>query len=127
MSALGRPKGAAAVARDCWLASELFAILCLAALTTACSINSVRDAQAQAAQAIPVKILVAQAVPISDTTEYVATLKSRDSALIMPQVEGQITEIAVRSGDRVSPGALIMQIDPTKQQATVNSQEHNRA
>jgi RND family efflux transporter MFP subunit len=33
----------------------------------------------------------------------------------------------VHSGDRVSPGAVLMQIDPTKQQATVNSQEHSRA
>ncbi len=61
-------------------------------------------AQPQGDPAIPVKIQVAQSVPISDTTEYVATLKSRDSAVIMPQVEGQITEIRVHSGDRVSPG-----------------------
>jgi RND family efflux transporter MFP subunit len=66
-------------------------------------------------------------VSLTDSTEYVATLKSRDSAIIMPQVEGQITEIRVHSGDRVSPGAVLMQIDPTKQQATVNSQEHSRA
>jgi RND family efflux transporter MFP subunit len=99
----------------------------MAAIGAACSGGSVKGAQPQADPAIPVKILVAQAVPISDTTEYVATLKSRDSAIIMPQVEGQITEIRVHSGDRVSPGTVLMQIDPTKQQATVNSQEHGRA
>jgi RND family efflux transporter MFP subunit len=66
-------------------------------------------------------------VPISDSTEYVATLKSRDSAIIMPQVEGHITEIHVRSGDRVSRGELLIEIDPRKQQATVNTQEQNRA
>ncbi len=77
--------------------------------------------------AIPVRISIAQLVPIQDTTEYVATLKSRDSAVIMPQVEGQVTDIRVRSGDRVSAGTVLMQIDPAKQQATVNSQEHNRA
>jgi RND family efflux transporter MFP subunit len=76
--------------------------------------------------AVPVKIEVARSVSLSDTTEYVATLKSRDSAILMPQVEGQITEIRVHSGDHVSPGAVLMQIDPLKQQATVNSQEHNR-
>jgi RND family efflux transporter MFP subunit len=101
--------------------------LLIAALGLACSGNSVSGAQAQADAAIPVKIQVAQSVPISDTTEYVATLKSRDSASIMPQVEGQITDIYVHSGDRVSPGTVLMQIDPTKQQATVNSQEHSRA
>jgi RND family efflux transporter MFP subunit len=101
--------------------------LFLATLGTACSGNSVKGAAPQADPAIPVKIQVAQSVSISDTTEYVATLKSRDSAVIMPQVEGQITDINVHSGDHVSPGAVLMQIDPTKQQATVNSQEHGRA
>jgi len=101
--------------------------LLIAAMGTACSGNSVSGATPQADPAIPVKIQVAQSVPISDTTEYVATLKSRDSASIMPQVDGQITDIYVHSGDRVSPGTVLMQIDPTKQQATVNSQEHSRA
>jgi RND family efflux transporter MFP subunit len=99
----------------------------LAALATACSGSSLKGAPPQPDPAIPVKIQVAQSVPISDTTEYVATLKSRDSAVIMPQVEGQITDIYVHSGDRVSPGTVLMQIDPTKQQATVNSQKHSRA
>jgi RND family efflux transporter MFP subunit len=108
-------------------ASALLLVLVLAAIGVACSGNSVSGATPQPEQAIPVKIQVAQSVPISDTTEYVATLKSRDSASIMPQVEGQITDIYVHSGDRVSPGTVLMQIDPTKQQATVNSQEHSRA
>src|SRR5690242_20365751 len=120
MSTLDRSKAGAALARDSRLATQLLAVFWLLALITACSGNSVKNAQAQADQAIPVKILVAQVVPISDTTEYVATLKSRDSAVIMPQVEGQITNIGVRSGDRVSPGMVLMQINPTKQQATVN-------
>ena len=101
--------------------------LFLAALGTGCSGDSAKGAQPQADPAIPVKILVAQSMPISDTTEYVATLKSRDSAIIMPQVEGQITDIYVHSGDRVLPGTTLVQIDPTKQQATVNSQENGRA
>jgi len=72
---------------------------------------------------MPVKVLEAKAVPISDSTDYVATLKSRDSAVIMPQVEGQITQIFVHSGDHVAAGAPLMEIDPLKQQATVKSQE----
>jgi RND family efflux transporter MFP subunit len=74
-----------------------------------------------------VKIQTAEAATIDDATEYVATLKSRDSAVIMPQVEGQITRILVRSGDRVSAGTPLMQIDPAKQQAAVKSQEDTRA
>lgn len=76
---------------------------------------------------MPVKVEVARATPVSDTSDYVATLKSRNSAVIMPQVEGQIVQIAVHSGEAVSPGKLMVQIDPLKQQATVKSQEDTRA
>jgi RND family efflux transporter MFP subunit len=78
-------------------------------------------------QAMPVKVMDAKAMPVNDASEYVATLKSRDSAVIMPQVEGQITQIFVHSGDRVTAGSEIMDIDPLKQQATVKSQESARA
>jgi RND family efflux transporter MFP subunit len=94
-------------------------------LTTACS--NTKAANADAPQAMPVKVQTAKAQKVDDTTDYVATLKSRDSAVVMPQVEGIITQIFVHSGDRVAAGAPMMQIDPAKQQATVNSQEHARA
>src|ERR1700676_491533 len=99
----------------------------LAALlfTTACG-NS-QEAKAAAPQAMPVKVQTAKAQKVDDTTDYVATLKSRDSALVMPQVEGIITKIFVHSGERVAAGAPMMQIDPAKQEATVRSQENARA
>ncbi len=93
----------------------------------ACSGNSAQSAQADGPQAMPVKVQEARATAIDDATEYVATLKSRDSAVIMPQVEGQVTQIFVHSGDSVRPGAPLMEIDPLKQQATVRSQESSRA
>jgi RND family efflux transporter MFP subunit len=76
---------------------------------------------------MPVKIEVARVVPIDDATDYVATLRSRDSAAIMPQVEGQVTRIYVRAGDHVARGTPLVQIDPAKQQAAVRSQEDTRA
>ncbi len=72
---------------------------------------------------VPVKIQVAEEASIDDTTEFVATLKSRDSAAIMPQVEGQVTDIWVHAGDHVAAGTPLMQIDAAKQQAAVKSQE----
>jgi RND family efflux transporter MFP subunit len=83
--------------------------------------------QGQGPPPMPVKMVVAKAVPIDDTTDFVATLRSRDSAVIMPQVEGQVTRIFVQSGDRVARGTPLVQIDPAKQQATVRSQEDTRA
>lgn len=76
---------------------------------------------------MPVKVMEAKAVPVQETSEYVATLKSRDSAVIIPQVDGQVTQIFVHSGDRVTAGTPLMEIDPLKQQATVKSQESARA
>src|SRR5208282_3252770 len=92
--------------------------------TTAC--GNGKAAKAAAPQAMPVKVQTTKAEKVDDTTDYVSTLKSRDSAVVMPQVEGIITQIFVRSGDHVASGAPMMQIDPAKQQATVKSQEDAR-
>ena len=75
----------------------------------------------------PVTVDTAKAQPIDETTEYVATLKSLHSTTIQPQVDGQITQIFVKSGDRVAQGAPLVQIDPRRQQAAVSSQEAERA
>jgi RND family efflux transporter MFP subunit len=108
------------------LKTLLVAGLAAVGLTLGCATNA-QNPQAAGAHAMPVKVLEAKLVPVSDATEYVATLKSRDSAVIMPQVEGQITQIFVHSGDHVGAGAALMEIDPLKQQATVKSQESARA
>jgi RND family efflux transporter MFP subunit len=71
---------------------------------------------------MPVQVEVAQSVRIPETTEYLSVLKSRQSAVINPQVEGQITKIFVKSGDDVNAGTPLLQIDPLKQEATLNSQ-----
>jgi RND family efflux transporter MFP subunit len=103
-------------------------VFCLQlALTLACSKNQGRNPQAAGMRAMPVKVMEAKATPVNEASEYVATLKSRDSAVIMPQVDGQITQIFVHSGDKVSGNTPLMEIDPLKQQATVRSQESARA
>jgi RND family efflux transporter MFP subunit len=84
-------------------------------------------AASQGMGAVAVKTTVAENVSIPETTEYLATLKSRHSTTVNPQVEGQITKIFVKSGDHVAAGKPLMQIDPLKQEATVGSQEAARA
>lgn len=83
-------------------------------------------AKAPAFSAMSVKTQIAQLVDIPDSSEYLATLKSRRSAAINPQVEGWITKINVRSGEHVRQGAALIEIDPRVQQASVNSQEAAR-
>lgn len=68
---------------------------------------------------VQTETVAAVAVPQGDT--YVSTIKSRRSATINPQVDGNLTGIAVHSGQHVSKGQLLMEIDPVKQGATVAS------
>jgi len=107
--------------------SLLAAALAASTITIGCSGKGTQNPPAGGPGAMPVKVLEAKAVPVNDGGEYVATLKSRDSAVIMPQVEGQVTEILVHSGERVEAGQALVGIDPLKQQATVKSQESARA
>ncbi len=105
----------------------LAASLAASVIATGCSGKAAPNPQAGGPGGMPVKVVEARAVPVNDASEYVATLKSRDSAVIMPQVEGQITQIFVHSGERVEAGGPMIEIDPLKQQATVKSQESARA
>src|SRR5690348_12585578 len=72
---------------------------------------------------MPVQVEIARSIRIPQTTEYLSVLKSRQSAMINPQVEGQVTKIYVKSGDHVSAGTPLLQIDPLKQEATLSSQQ----
>jgi RND family efflux transporter MFP subunit len=70
---------------------------------------------------MPVRTVTVTLAPVPQSSEYVATIKSRRSATLLPQVNGLLTKILVRSGDQVKAGQLLMEIDPRMQQATVES------
>src|SRR3989475_622860 len=80
------------------------------------------EAKQPAPQPLPVKTQTINLAPVPRLDEYVATVKSRRSASIQPQVDGSLTRILVRSGDHVRAGQVLMTIDPLKQQATVDQQ-----
>jgi RND family efflux transporter MFP subunit len=80
------------------------------------------EAKAPAPQPLPVKVETINLAPVPRADEYVATVKSRRSASIQPQVNGTLTRILVKSGDRVHTGQVLMTIDPLKQQASVDEQ-----
>jgi RND family efflux transporter MFP subunit len=97
------------------------AALVLAAVLTACK-NS-QPAGPPAMPPTPVTVETARAAALEDASEYVATLKSLRSTTVQPQTDGQITQIFVKSGDRVRDGAPLFQIDARRQQAAVASQQ----
>lgn len=77
--------------------------------------------------AMGVETLTLAPRPIERSTEYVAAVRSRRSTTIQPQVEGFITAIMARPGQRVGRGTPLMQIDAGRQQAAVASLQSLRA
>jgi RND family efflux transporter MFP subunit len=71
--------------------------------------------------AMPVEVVTLAERPVEQTTEFVGMVRSRRSTTVQPQVEGFVTRILVRSGDRVAPGKTLMEIDPRMQEAAVAS------
>jgi len=82
-----------------------------------------RQAQVGGPPPMPVEVVTLSERAVPQTTEYVGTVKSRRSTNVQPQVEGFITAIKVRSGESVKPGAALMEIDPSLQEAAVASLE----
>jgi RND family efflux transporter MFP subunit len=85
---------------------------------------------AQAGLQVPatlVQLATVNPVPIEDASEYVAAIQSLSSTGLKPEVSGEVTRIFVKSGDRVTPGARLFLIDPLRQEASVSSQEADRA
>jgi RND family efflux transporter MFP subunit len=72
-------------------------------------------------QAMPVQTVTVTLAPVPQVSEYVATIKSRRSATLQPQVDGRLTQIQVRSGDHLKSGQTLMKIDPQRQVTAVES------
>lgn len=75
---------------------------------------------------MPVDLLTLSAHPVEQASEFVGTVKSRQSTTIQPQAEGFLTRILVKSGDRVAAGAPLFEIDSASQQALVANLESVR-
>ena len=73
-------------------------------------------------QGLPVQTVTVALQPVAQSSDYVATVKSRRSATMQPQVSGSLTQILTRSGEHVRAGQVLMEIDPRQQQAMVESQ-----
>ncbi len=106
-----------------WARASVFALLSLAA--AAC--RGTQAGPPGGAPAMPVEVVTLVERPVEQTTEFVGTVKSRRSTTVQPQVEGVVTRIHARAGDRVHPGAPLMDIDPRMQQAAVANLDSQRA
>ncbi len=99
-----------------------FAAVCL---TTGC--KRADPPKAAGFQAMPVQVAPVTLSPVPKNDTYVATIKSRRSSTMQPQVDGNLVKIFVKSGDVVKAGQVLMRIDPLKQVATFQSQQGTQA
>lgn len=99
-------------------------IVCMAVsmVLAATGCQNKQAAAAPGMQAMPVKTLTVALTPVPQSSEYVATIKSRNSATIQPQVNGRLTSIRTHSGEFVKSGQVLMEIDAGPQIAQVQAQ-----
>src|SRR5579862_7903374 len=103
-------------------------LLSMAVMSAACGGGApAPGAQAAAAPPpMPVEIVTLAPKPVEDLGEFIGAVKSLQSTTVQPQAEGLVTKIQVKSGDRVKPGDVLMEIDAASQQAAVASLESTR-
>jgi RND family efflux transporter MFP subunit len=112
-------------------ALQVFAFCSLAGLSAAACGNAGQGGAAGGPQGgapppMPVEMVTLTAKPVEQTSEFVASLKSRRSTTIQPEVEGFVTRVAVKSGQRVNQGALLFEIDSAPEQAALGSLQSMR-
>lgn len=93
--------------------------------TLGCSGNS-KAAPPAGPRSVSVQVRTAQLQPVGEFTEYLATLVSRNSSVLQPDVDGQVTRIFVHAGQQVTRGTPLLEINPQKQQATVQTTQANQ-
>ena len=109
--------------RASWLIPA--AAIAVGALLTACNRGAAEGPQGP--PVMPVKVQKIGSQELGQSYDYTATIKSRNSATIMSDVEGWIFAVNVKSGDVVKQGQSLMEIDPRRQAATVANWESQRA
>lgn len=71
--------------------------------------------------ATKVQVATMQTATIEESAEFVANLQSRRSVTLRPRIQGQVSQIFVRAGERVKKGTPILKVDARQQQASVDS------
>lgn len=65
---------------------------------------------------VPVKLQVLESSSVAETSEFVGTLESAAKVDLKPETQGQIAEVLVQPGDRVTRGMTILTLRPDQTQ-----------
>lgn len=76
-------------------------------------------AEAKVAAAVPVSIASVEVREVQRRVSVVGTLHGFEQITITPKVEGRVQSIHFDVGDRVAPGASLLELDPTDYQLAV--------
>lgn len=107
-----------------WSLKPLAIALATAALLSGCS--SSEEEQAVTENIVrPVKLFTVSTTDAKSVRHFPAELKASDEADIAFRVGGQITNLAVKEGQRVKRGELLASLDPTDYQLQVELSEAN--
>jgi RND family efflux transporter MFP subunit len=69
----------------------------------------------------PIEVLTMAPTEVRDTGEYLGSLLSRGSVMVMSQVPGYVRAIKVKPGQQVAAGDVLIEIDAREASAAVNS------
>lgn len=68
-----------------------------------------------------VEVLTVSPTPVRDTAEYLASVVSRQSVSIVPQVSGYVRQILVKPGQEVKVGDTLVELDSRQERAALES------
>ena len=89
-------------------------------VTGACSGNQSRQ-PGFGGQAVPVKLATVETGLVEESSTFLGTLEAEDKVLLQPEIEGRITNVYVRNGQRIVKGTPIVQLKPDRNRARVES------
>jgi RND family efflux transporter MFP subunit len=93
------------------LRAKLLSLALLAAvLTGGCSKGD--EPKASSRPPLPVQVKTLESQTVRDSTEFVGTLESEQTLNLVPQINGQITKLLVKSGSQVKRGTTMVVIAP---------------
>ena len=70
---------------------------------------------------VPVELMELEASTLEDRSGFVGSLDAQQGVVLKPEVDGQVVEVFVDSGDAVSAGAPILRLSPDRSQAEVDT------
>lgn len=83
--------------------------------------QSGEQTEQQSSQALPVELSDVNISTVESTSEFTGTLEADKSVAVQPQQSGEIRQILVEEGQRVSAGTALVQLGSTREEADVQA------